>query len=502
MQLALIVLGIISLGELCIWLGPLWRWRKALAIALIIALSLNTGFLLADYLSACAVLLAICNLYRLINLLRLVEGRMQADYLYHATRQTTVWLIGLQLLVYGVDRLTELYHVNSLSYFYSLAILQLLVGLVILASTLRHLKTTRPPADLKGYADRDLPSLTVAIPARNETEDLEACLRSLIASTYPKLEILVLDDCSQNKRTPEIIRDFAHDGVRFIAGAEPPEQWLAKNYVYEQLALEANGELLLFCGVDTRFEPGSLTAIVKTMLQKRKTMVSLVPRNQLGNPWAIAAYVLQPSRYAWELALPRRLLRRPPVLSTCWLITREALRAAGGFAAVSRKGVPESYLARFAAARNDGYSFLQADGELAVTSVKTFSAQRDTAIRTRYLQLHKRPELVALVGLAEFTVLVWPLIIAIVAAVTANWALALTAALAYLTQALVYLVTVRLTYRRLLLPSLWLLPVAALHDIGLLNYSMWQYEFNEVLWKGRNVCIPLMRTIPELPKID
>ena len=196
----------------------------------------------------------------------------------------------------------------------------------------------------------------------------------------------MLDDCSQNKHTPEIIRSFAHDGVRFMAGKAPPEQWLAKNYAYQQLAEAANGELLLFCGVDSPFEPDSLSAIVKTLLHKHKTMISIIPRNQLPARWSLLSLLIQPSRYAWELALPRRLLERPPVLSTCWLITRKALEAAGGFAAVSHKGVPESYLARATAAEQDGYSFLQADARLGVTCQKDLDEQRATAIRTRYPQ--------------------------------------------------------------------------------------------------------------------
>jgi hypothetical protein len=30
---------------------------------------------------------------------------------------------------------------------------------------------------------------------------------------------------------------------------------------------------------------------------------------------------------------------------------------------------------------------------------------------------------------------------------------------------------------------------------------MWQYEFGEVIWKDRNICIPIMQVVPELPKI-
>jgi hypothetical protein len=52
---------------------------------------------------------------------------------------------------------------------------------------------------------------------------------------------------------------------------------------------------------------------------------------------------------------------------------------------------------------------------------------------------------------------------------------------------------------------LWLAPFniffAIILDIAALNISMYMYEFREVLWKGRNVCVPVMRVVPRLPKI-
>lgn len=36
--------------------------------------------------------------------------------------------------------------------------------------------------------------------------------------------------------------------------------------------------------------------------------------------------------------------------------------------------------------------------------------------------------------------------------------------------------------------------------IGLL--SMYKYEFSEVIWKDRNICEPVMHTIPKLPPTD
>ncbi len=487
--------------ELLLWTTPLWRARKLLAGGLVLVLSVISGVLLAQRLNGWLVIICIISFYRLINLLRVVKGRSQADHIYHSSRRTAVWLIGAQVVVVLLAKFGAHYHIESLTWFYSLALGQLLGSFIIYCTVQKHLKITVPPVITDSLATRDLPTLTVAVPARNETADLEACLQSLIASTYPKLEILVLDDCSQNKHTPEIIRSFAHDGVRFVAGKIPPANWLAKNYAYSQLADEANGELLLFCGVDARFEPESLQNIVRALLYKQKSMLSILPHNALPADGALRRLLAQPSRYAWELALPRQMIGRPPVLSTCWLISRVALEAAGGFKAVTRKVVPESYFAKYAAGANDAYSFLQSDNNMRVASHKSIQEQCDTAVRTRYPQMHRRLELVALYGLLQFALLVWPFIILAVSLVSSNWTLVLLTLATCLFSIAWYSRIVNLTYRSYSLAGLFLLPIAALYDLGVLNYSMWQYEFSQVIWKGRNVCIPVMRVIPYLEKL-
>lgn len=501
MELAAIAFVALSGLEPLVWLPPFWQSRKLISGFLITGLTITSVALVVESPKGWTIILAFLSLYRIVNLLRLIRGRVQIDYLYHASRRTSLWLIGSQSLGLSIVAVGSRYHVSAAVLFDGLATAQLIGALVLLTSTSRHLKTIAPTPS-EAIADRDLPSLTVAIPARNETADLEDCLRSLVASSYPKLEILVLDDCSQSKRTSEIIRGFAQDGVRFIAGKNPPDKWLAKNYAYDQLAKEANGELLLFCGVDARFGEGSLDVLVKTLLQKHKSMLSVLPVNLPPDNWNVSGMLVQPGRYAWELALPRGLLRRPPVLSTCWLITKRALDNAGGFAAASRMAVSESYLARQTASSGDGYSLLRSDESIGVSSLKSLTEQRATAIRTRYPQLHRRPELAALVGLAEFTLLVGSLIILAYALTSQNWLVGTLAVLTYLMETIAYGKIVNLTYRKFLIRGLWLLPIAALYDIGLLNYSMWRYEFREVIWKGRNVCIPVMRVIPALPKIS
>ncbi len=500
MTLTLEVFLGLSLIELLLWLPLFKAARRWMVVGLIPLLSVVSGLQFGAQYAVWAFIVLVLSGYRIVNLLRLLEERTTPARLNVVARRSSLWLIGLQLTVVVVALVGRHFGVTKLDWWYAFGFAQLFTAIVIFSSTRRHLQTTRAPQITKHLADRDLPTLSVCVPARNETEDLEACLESLVASNYSKLEILVLDDCSQNKHTPEIIRGYAQHGVHFIGGKVPPERWLAKNYAYEQLTQAANGDILLFCGVDTRFTPDSLRHMIETMLAKNKTMLSLVPRNDLPLSGQRLGLLVQPARYAWELSLPRRLLERPPVLSTCWLIERSALMDAGGFEAVSHTVVPESYFARFTASHADGYGFLQADSALGLDSAKSYVEQRATAIRTRYPQTHRRPEIVALLSLAEVTLLSLPLVTALTAALSSHWPLLALSAFTMVLLADAFSRVTTLTYRHFLSSSLFIWPFTVLFDVGLLNYSMWRYEFREVVWKDRNICIPLMRVASGLPK--
>lgn len=502
MTLALIGLGVVTVFELLLWLPSLWQWRKTMASIMLFGLIVATLWVLMVSVNGWTALVALISVYRGVNLLRLIDDRVQSDYLYHSGRQSSLWLAGFLVAILVMAIVGQYLSVGPYTWWYLLIATQIAGALVIVRATVRQLRTTRPPLLDNEVSNSDLPSLTVAIPARNETADLEACLRSLIKNHYRKLEIIVLDDCSQNRHTSDIIRGFAHDGVRFISGTEPPNHWLAKNYAYEQLSSQASGDLILFCGVDARFGPDSLQVMVKTMLQKKKSMLCVVPRSLLAHEHGLLSSVVQSCRYAWELALPRRLFERPPVLSTCWLITSQSLKAAGGFASNKQSILPERHLAHWCAQSAEGYSFLCSDAAMGVSSRKTFEEQLATAIRTRYPQLHRRPELVMLVSLLEFGLLIWPFLLFIVATLTGAWVLAVLSLVVSCLLTAFYYKIMNLTYRRFLLRGLVLLPFAALYDIALLNYSMWQYEFHEVIWKGRNICTPIMRVYPGLPRLD
>ena len=501
MTLALIAFGIFTIVELALWLKPFWHYRRIVASTAVLGLSVSTGFIFGLKPSLWTFIFLILGIYRMINLLRIVEGRTNANHLYKVARSSSLWLIASQILLFVIELLFDYLALETNILWYIAAIFHLATALFIFLVTKRNLRLNTAPKVTKHHPDSELPTVTVAIPARNETEDLKACLQTLVASDYPKLEILVLDDCSQNKHIPEIIKDFAHDGVRFLQGQVPPERWLAKNYAYQQLYEAASGDVLIFCGVDTRYETGSIRQMIELMIQKQKNMISLLPVNRLPGKYQIENVLVQPGRYSWELALPRRFLNRPPVLSTCWIITKDALQAAGTFKAISHSNSPESYFARYTAAHKDAYSFMISSNTIGLRSEKSFNEQRATAIRTRYPQVHRRPEIVAAFTIAEIIVLVAPFFGVWLALYTQTW---LPLILCLVSCALLigfYSSIVNLTYRTKLTRGIWILPFAVIYDVCLLNYSMWQYEFREVIWKDRNVCVPIMRTYPKLPEI-
>lgn len=473
----------------------LWETRKTTATALIILLPAITAVLLFQYSHWLGITAALFSVGRVINLIRIVIGRMHEDYLQQVTKRTSQAFCALQVLILpfliGALPGGGFTHLPRIT-----AVIQVVVAVSLLAITTRNLYKTRYKQGTTFYADRDLPTVSLVIPARNETIDLEECLRSAVASDYPKLEVIVLDDCSQLK-TSDIIKGFAQDGVRFIQGDEPAERWLAKNQAYERLYEEASGELVLFCGVDVRFGSHAIKALVTEMLVRDKQMISVLPRRLSGS---LAGAFIQPMRYWWELALPRKLFNRPPVLSTCWLISHKALKKLGGFGAVSHSILPEGFFARELVKTND-YSFIRANDTLDIETRKSFAEQRATAIRTRYPQLRRRPENVLLLVAAELTFLLGPFIGIVYGLLQVDHLLVILSLIAATLLILIHLLIIQITSPPNAVVALINFPFEIMTEVAIALISMTRYEFGKVEWKDRNVCIPVMHVIPHLPPL-
>ncbi len=345
----------------------------------------------------------------------------------------------------------------------------------------------------------DTPTVSLCIPARNETHALADCLSSAVASDYPKLEIIVLDDCSQDK-TSQIIRSFAHDGVRFVSGEAPSDGWLGKNNAYQALATEARGEYLVFMSVDTRVATESISQLVAYMQLNKLSMVSVLPQ-RLDN--LRSSVIFAPLRYFWQLVLPLRF--NTPLATSLWAIRSENLIEAGGFASYKDKVDIENKLASQFSSR-DEYRFLVGSRLLKVAYAKHWTSQVDTAIRLWYPSLNKSILRASLAILGHFVLFILPSLVLLQLLFTAgsyqgyiriSWLLALVAGILANYVYIVYFRQIKTAktvadYFAFFI-SFFLVPVLAVQEIILIVISFIQYKRGQVDWKGRNVCYPIVK---------
>jgi chlorobactene glucosyltransferase len=174
---------------------------------------------------------------------------------------------------------------------YQVVVAGLLV--IIALNLILNLRSLRRP-DINSRIPAPAPLVSVLIPARNEEENIETCLKSLRLQDYPNFEILVLDDNSSD-RTAEIVeRMAAKDGrIRLIKGAPLPQGWAGKPFACYQLAEKAMGSWLMFIDADTTHATHMLRSTLALALELKTSMLSGFPRQMAESlPEKIAMPVL------------------------------------------------------------------------------------------------------------------------------------------------------------------------------------------------------------------
>lgn len=126
------------------------------------------------------------------------------------------------------------------------------------------------------------PRVSVIVPARNEAQDIEACVRSLLALDYKNFEVIAVDDRS-NDETGEILDRIGAEGknaerLRVIHIDHLPSGWMGKVHAMWSAAKRASGDWLLFTDADVIFKPDSLRRAVSYAEDERADHLVLFPR--------------------------------------------------------------------------------------------------------------------------------------------------------------------------------------------------------------------------------
>ncbi len=272
-------------------------------------------------------------------------------------------------------------------------------------------------ADSSAPPPTPAPAVSVLIPARNEEANLRRCLSALLAQNYPALEVVVVDDRSDDG-TARIVREAAASDprVRLLHVEDLPSGWTGKNHALWQGALEARGEVLLFLDADVALDPGALTAMVRRLEDDRADMLSLLLRLDSTSFWEKTVRVLAgavltvryPVRKVNDPRCPHALANGQIIM-----IRAEAYRALGGHEAVRSALLEDVALAHHV--KESGRRLVMAYG-FDAAAARMYSSFRDLRrgwTRIYYSGFRADPGRLALAAsaLAVFSVMPWVMLV-------------------------------------------------------------------------------------------
>jgi chlorobactene glucosyltransferase len=161
------------------------------------------------------------------------------------------------------------------------------LAILLYARFVTRIPSELPASPVASAPDREQPSVSVIVPARNEAVNIVNCVSSLTRSTYPDFEIIVVDDRSDDA-TGELARSVPAGNARAIQvidGAELPADWLGKPWACHQGARVATGDLLLFTDADTTHGPPLLARAVTALQEEEADLLTVVGRQLMESFW-------------------------------------------------------------------------------------------------------------------------------------------------------------------------------------------------------------------------
>lgn len=214
------------------------------------------------------------------------------------------------------------------------------------------------------------PFVSILIPTRDEAQIIGATVRALLAQSYPRFEIILLDDQSADD-TGALALEAANGDprLRVIDGQPLPPGWIGKNWACHQLSQAARGDVLVFTDADVRWHDGALDALLAHMEHHNADLLT-VWSTQITRTWGerlvVPLIALVVIGY-----LPAALVHRTPFAAfaaangQCLAFRRAAYKRIGGHAAVSASIVEDITFSR--RIKRAGLTLRMADGSGLIT---------------------------------------------------------------------------------------------------------------------------------------
>jgi len=170
-------------------------------------------------------------------------------------------------------------------------------------------------------------TVEVLIPARNESENIQACVSSALNQNgVSNLRVTVLDDASTDD-TPAQLAQMKDNRLQVISGAaQVPAGWLGKPWACERLAQQSAAEYLVFIDADVRLAPNAIAASIEILQRSKMAFISPYPKQETTS---LLTRLVQPLlQWSWLNTVPLKLAQKT---------TRKSLAVANGQFIVCRR---------------------------------------------------------------------------------------------------------------------------------------------------------------------
>ena len=329
-------------------------------------------------------------------------------------------------------------------------------------------------------------TISVLLPARNESGNIERCLPTLL-SLHGATEILVLDDQSTDD-TAAIAKRLVEADPRAAVlqdnGTSIPPGWLGKSWACERLAQAAKGDVLAFVDADVTLNPSALVSAVRLMRELNVDMICPYPEQLTSTP---LTRLVQPLlQWSWLTFIPvtTSMDRQLPSMAVgngqFAVFSAPAYRSVGGHAAVAGDVLEDVGLAR--AMRRAGYRTAVVDGS-AIAKCRMYETDSELVDGyTKSLWAATGSELGALgiAGLLKLLYVLPPLF----AATSRDRNVRAWGAVGYAAGVASRVVVARKTGQRVW-PEALTQPLSVTAFSALTVISIWRHRRGELQWKGR-----------------
>lgn len=350
------------------------------------------------------------------------------------------------------------------------------------------LSAIRDTAYPVGTSDR-FPAVAVVVPARNESEFIEASVRSLLRQEYSgRFELFIVDDDSSDDTAAIATRAAANAPDRptvVIRSKGPGRGWTGKLSALNEgvaVAERSSPEYLLFTDADIVHAPDTVAWLVRQAIAGQYVMVSLMAKlrcESFAERSHVPAFI-----YFFQMLFPFSAVCRPgsnvaAAAGGCILLRTDALKNAGGIAGIRNALIDDCSLA--AKLKTVGPIWLGLTERVrSVRSYDSLSDVRHMISRSAYAQLRYSPLLLAATTIGLLVTFVAPALLAIFAAGAPRY----MGVVSWLAMALSFVPTLRF-YRLSPLWSLTLPAIALLYLYYTLNSAYQYIRRRGGQWKGR-----------------